>query len=122
LKANSPRKITHFWLVYDIADCRSGPVRQPFFASVFKTPASPHGAFSRMIPKTDGQANQVQLRLKGRFMPTTKASGSFRVGVIGKCPITASTHALSFTATLGDRSEVWTFRWARRVSNLRPLA
>jgi hypothetical protein len=42
--------------------------------------------------------------------------------VIGKCPITASTHALSFTATLGDRSEVWTFRWARRVSDLRPLA
>jgi hypothetical protein len=126
LKANSPRKITHFWLVYDIADCRSGPVRQPFFASVFKTPASPHGAFSRMIPKTDGQANQVQLRLKGRFMSTTKASGSFRVGVIGKCPITASTHALSFTATLGDRSEVWTFRWAgfepatSRVKNEEP--
>jgi hypothetical protein len=98
-KANSPRKITHFWLVYDIADCRSGPVRQPFFASVFKTPASPHGAFSRTIPKTGGQANQVQLRLKGRFTSTTKASGSFRVGVIGKCPITASTQALSFTAT-----------------------
>ena len=51
-KANAPRKITHFWLVYDIADCRSGPVRQPFFASVFKTPASPHGAFSRTIPKS----------------------------------------------------------------------
>jgi hypothetical protein len=98
-KANAPRKITHIWLVYDIADCRSGPVRQPFFASVFKTPASPHGAFSRTIPKTDGQANQVQLRLKGRFTSTTKASGSFRVGVIGKCPITASTQALSFTAT-----------------------
>ena len=98
-KANSPRKITHIWLVYDIADCRSGPVRQPFFASVFKTPASPHGAFSRTIPKTEGQANQVQLRLKGRFTSTTKASGSFRVGVIGKCPITASTQALSFTAT-----------------------
>ncbi|MGZ6671263.1 MAG: hypothetical protein ACXVFM_02815, partial [Solirubrobacteraceae bacterium] len=98
-KANSPRKITHIWLVYDIADCRSGPVRQPFFASVFKTPASPHGAFSRTIPKTDGQANQVQLRLKGRFTSTTKASGSFRVGVVGKCPITASTQALSFTAT-----------------------
>ena len=56
-KPNSPRKITHIWLVYDIANCRSGPIRQPFFASVFKTPASPHGAFSRTIPKTDGQAN-----------------------------------------------------------------
>ena len=40
-KANSPRKITHIWLVYDIADCRSGPIRQPFFASVFKTPRRP---------------------------------------------------------------------------------
>jgi hypothetical protein len=98
-KANSPRKITHFWLVYDIADCRSGPVRQPFFASVFKTPASPHGAFSRTIPKSGGQPNQVQLRLTGRFTSTTRATGSFRVGVIGKCPITASTQALSFTAT-----------------------
>jgi hypothetical protein len=98
-KANSPRKITHFWLVYDIANCRSGPVRQPFFASVFKTPASPHGAFSREIPKSGGQANQVQLRLKGKFTSTTKATGTFRVGVIGKCPITASTQALSFTAT-----------------------
>ena len=98
-KPNSPRKITHFWLVYDIADCRSGPVRQPFFASVFKTPASPHGAFSRTIPIPDGQPNKVQLRLKGRFTSTTKASGSFRVGVVGKCPITASTPALSFTAT-----------------------
>ena len=88
-----------FWLVYDIANCRSGPIRQPFFASIFKTPASPHGAFSRTIPKSGGQANQVQLRLKGRFTSTTKASGTFRVGVIGKCPITASTQALSFTAT-----------------------
>jgi hypothetical protein len=99
-KPNSPRKITHIWLVYDIANCRSGPIRQPFFASVFKTPASPHGAFARTIPKTDGHANQVQLRLKGRFTSTTKATGSFRVGVIGKCPITASTQALSFTAKL----------------------
>ena len=98
-KASSPRKITHFWLVYDIGGCRSGPVRQPFFASVFQTPASPHGAFSRTIPATGGQANQVQLRLNGRFTSTTRASGSFRVGVIGKCPITASTSALSFTAT-----------------------
>ncbi|HEY7622532.1 MAG TPA: hypothetical protein VH834_22360 [Solirubrobacteraceae bacterium] len=98
-KANSSRKITHIWLVYDIAGCRSGPVRQPFFASVFKTPASPYGAFSRTIPKTDGHADQVQLRLKGRFTSTTRASGSFRVGVIGKCPITPSTDALSFTAT-----------------------
>ena len=98
-KPNAPRKITHLWLVYDIADCRSGPVRQPFFASVFKTPASPHGAFSRTIPISGGQANQVQLRLKGRFTSTTRATGSFRVGVIGKCPITASTQALSFTAS-----------------------
>jgi hypothetical protein len=37
-KANSPRKITDLWLVYDIADCRSGPVRQPFLASVFQDP------------------------------------------------------------------------------------
>jgi hypothetical protein len=97
-KAGSPRKITHLWLVYDIGGCRSGPVRQPFFASVFNTQASPHGAFSRTIPKTDGHANQVQLRLKGKFTSATKASGSFRVGVIGKCPITASTQTLSFTA------------------------
>jgi hypothetical protein len=97
-KANSPRKITHIWLVYDIADCRSGPVRQPFFASVFKTAAAPHGAFTRTIPKTGGQADQVQLRLKGKFTSATRASGSFRVGVVGKCPITASTEALSFTA------------------------
>jgi hypothetical protein len=41
----------------------------------------------------------VQLRLTGRFTSTTRATGSFRVGVIGKCPITASTQALSFTAT-----------------------
>ena len=98
-KPNSPRKITHIWLVYDIANCRSGPIRQPFFASIFKTPASPHGAFSRTIPISGGQANQVQLRLKGKFTSTTKASGTFRVGVIGKCPITASTQALTFTAT-----------------------
>jgi hypothetical protein len=97
-KANSPRKITHIWLVYDIPDCRSGPVRQPFFASVFQTAAAPHGAFARKIPKTGGEANQVQLRLKGRFTSSTKAKGSFRVGVIGKCPITASTQPLSFTA------------------------
>ena len=98
-RANSARKITHIWLVYDIAGCRSGPIRQPFFASVFQTAAAPHGAFARTIPKSGGEANQVQLRLKGKFTSATKASGSFRVGVIGKCPITASTQALSFTAT-----------------------
>lgn len=97
-KASSRRKITHIWLVYDIAGCRSGPVRQPFFASVFETPASPHGAFSRTIPASGGHASQVQLRLTGRFTSQTRASGSFRVGVIGKCPITASTARLSFTA------------------------
>jgi hypothetical protein len=97
-KANSPRKITHFWLVYDIANCRSGPVRQSFFASVFSTPASPHGAFARTIPKSGGATNQVQLQLHGRFSTTTRASGTFKVGVIGKCPIGASTPSLSFTA------------------------
>jgi hypothetical protein len=91
-KAGSPRKITHLWLVYDIADCRSGPIRQPFFASVFD------GAFHRTIPKSGGQANQVQLRLKGSFTSPTKAKGTFRVGVIGKCPITAGTQPLTFTA------------------------
>src|SRR3954466_8588454 len=52
-KANSPRKITHIWLVYDSPASPPGPARQPFFASVFKTPASPHGAFSRTIPQAD---------------------------------------------------------------------
>jgi hypothetical protein len=93
-KAGSPRKITHIWLVYDIAGCRSGPIRQPFFASVFD------GAFKRTIPKSGGEPNQVQLRLKGKFTSATRAKGSFRVGVIGKCPITASTKALTFTAKL----------------------
>jgi hypothetical protein len=92
-KAGFPRKITHFHVVYDIAGCRSGPVRQVFFASV-----SAGGSFARDVGHKN-TANEVQLRLKGKFTSATRAAGSFRVGVVGHCPITGSTKALSFKVT-----------------------
>ena len=96
-KPGFARKITHFHVVYDIADCRSGPVRQPFFASVRTGgSASSRGTFSRTVGHT-GKANEVQLRLTGRFTSTTRASGSFRVGVVGRCPLSPSGPALSFS-------------------------
>jgi hypothetical protein len=99
-KPTSPRKITHFWVVYDIAGCRSGPIRQPFFASVYygKT-KSRRGTFSRDIPRhgpSAGKTGDVQLSLSGRFTSPSRASGTFRVGVIGRCPLNAGSPALTF--------------------------
>jgi hypothetical protein len=96
-KLGSARKITHFHVVYDIAGCRSGPVRQAFFASVRTGgSASSRGSFSRTVGHT-GTANAVQLRLTGRFTTATRASGSFRVGVAGRCPLNPAAPALSFS-------------------------
>ena len=92
------RKITHFYLVYDIANCRSGPVRQPFFTSVRTTgPVTGRGKFSRFVGQR-GRPNEVQVRLTGRFTSPTRATGSFRVGVVGRCPIDTAGQTLSFTA------------------------
>jgi hypothetical protein len=97
-KSGFARKITHFYLVYDIANCRSGPVRQPFFTSVRTTgPVSGRGRFSRFVGQR-GRPNEVQVRLTGRFTSTTRATGSFRVGVVGRCPLDPNGPALSFTA------------------------
>ena len=96
-KPGFARKITHFHVVYDIAGCRSGPVRQAFFASVRTGgSASSRGSFSRTVGHT-GTANAVQLRLTGRFTTATRASGSFRVGVAGRCPLNPAAPALSFS-------------------------
>jgi hypothetical protein len=99
-KPLSPRKITHFWLVYDIAGCRSGPIRQPFFASVYygKT-ASRRGSFSREIPRAPGppKTGQVQLSLSGKFTSPSRASGTFRVGVVGRCPLDQNGPTLTFS-------------------------
>ena len=96
-KPGFPRKLTHFHVVYDIAGCRSGPVRQPFFASVAfgKTP-SKRGTFARDVGHSN-KPNEVQLRLTGKFTSPTRASGSFRVGVVGRCPIGPSSATLTFT-------------------------
>jgi hypothetical protein len=96
-KPGFARKITHFHVVYDIAGCRSGPVRQVFFASVrTRGPSSARGRFARMVGRT-AAPNQVQLRLSGRFTSPTRASGRFRVGVVGRCPLNPNGPALSFT-------------------------
>jgi hypothetical protein len=96
-KSGFARKITHFHVVYDIAGCRSGPVRQAFFASVRTGgPSASRGTFSRTVGHT-GTANEVQLRLTGHFTSTTRAAGSFRVGVAGRCPLNPNAAALSFT-------------------------
>src|SRR4051794_36387900 len=72
-KPGFARKVTHFHVVYDIAGCRSGPVRQTFFASVRTGgSAASRGRFSRTVGHT-GKANEVQLRLTGRFTTTTRA-------------------------------------------------
>jgi hypothetical protein len=91
-KANHPRKITHFYLVYDIANCRSGPIRQPFFTSVYYgATATKRGTFARTL------GGERQLQLTGRFRSGgASASGSFKVGIAGKCPITAATPKLTF--------------------------
>lgn len=95
-KPGFPRKITHFYVVYDIAGCRSGPVRQPFFASIdYGKVASRRGKFSRDVGHT-GKTNEVRLSLTGRFTSATRASGSFRVGVVGHCPIDPSKPPLTF--------------------------
>jgi hypothetical protein len=95
-KPGFPRKITHFYVVYDIAGCRSGPVRQPFFASIdYGKVASRHGKFARDVGHT-GKTNEVRLSLTGRFTSASRASGSFRVGVVGHCPIDPSKPALTF--------------------------
>lgn len=97
-KPGFARKITHFHLVYDIAGCRSGPVRQAFFASVRTAgPAPDRGRFTRTVGGSAAAANMVQLRLSGRFTTSARASGSFRVGVAGRCPIGAATQPLTFT-------------------------
>jgi hypothetical protein len=96
-KPGFARKITHFHVVYDIAGCRSGPVRQVFFASVRTGgPPSARGRFARTVGQT-AAANRVQLRLSGRFTTPTRASGRLRVGVVGRCPLDPSGPALSFT-------------------------
>jgi hypothetical protein len=96
-KPGFPRKLTHFHVVYDIAGCRSGPVRQPFFASVaFGKTASKRGTFARDVGHSN-KPNAVQLRLTGKFTSPTRASGSFRVGVVGRCPIGPSSATLTFT-------------------------
>jgi hypothetical protein len=95
-KPGFARKITHFHVVYDIAGCRSGPVFQPFFASV-RTAGPNRGRFARNVGASTA-ANTVQLRLTGRFTSPSRASGSFRVGVAGRCPIGAATQPLSFSA------------------------
>src|SRR3954469_18679379 len=89
-KAASHRKVTHFYLVYDIAGCRSGPIRQTFFARI-----SPSGRFSRVV-NGSARPNKAQLSLKGRFTSTRRASGTFRVGVAGKCPLKSTSPKLSF--------------------------
>lgn len=97
-KASNPRKITHFYLVYDIADCRSGPIRQPFFASVYYgATAGRRGKFSRDINTAATTANKVQLSLTGAFRSGgASASGSFRVGVVGRCALGADSTKLTF--------------------------
>jgi hypothetical protein len=92
-----PRKITHFHVVYDIAGCRSGPIRQPFFAKVYygKT-ASRRGSFSRLVGHPPGKPGQPQLDLTGRFTSASAASGSFRVGVRGSCPLDPASTPLTF--------------------------
>jgi hypothetical protein len=94
-KPGFARKITHFHVVYDIAGCRSGPVFQPFFASV-RTDGPNVGRFARNVGASTA-ANTVQLRLTGRFTSAERASGSFRVGVVGRCAIEASTLPLTFS-------------------------
>ena len=86
-KAASHRKVTHFYLVYDIAGCRSGPIRSVFFSLVSRS-----GRFSRVLTAS----NKAQLSLTGRFTSPTRASGSFRVGVAGKCPLSSTSPRLSF--------------------------
>jgi hypothetical protein len=94
-KANRPRKITHFYLVYDIAGCRSGPIRQPYLTTVYYgATASKRGTFARTL------GGERQLQLTGRFRSGgAGASGSFKVGIAGRCPITAATEALTFRVT-----------------------
>jgi hypothetical protein len=94
-KPGFARKITHFHVVYDIAGCRSGPVRQALLASV-RTRGADRGRFTRTVGASTA-ANTVQLRLSGRFTSPSRASGSFRVGVAGRCPIGAATRPLTFT-------------------------
>jgi len=95
-----PRRITHFYLVYDIAGCRSGPIRQPSFASVYYgNTANRRGTFARDLghhSQAPGKTGEVQLSLTGRFTSATTAGGSFRVGVLGKCPLDPSSAALTF--------------------------
>src|SRR5689334_24691466 len=90
-KAASHRKVTHFYMVYDIAGCRSGPIRQTFFSLV-----SGSGRVSRVV-NGSAQPNKAQLSLTGRFTSATRASGTFRVGVAGKCSLGASSPKLSFS-------------------------
>jgi hypothetical protein len=94
-KPGFARKLTHFHVVYDIAGCGSGPVRQAFFASV-RTRGADRGRFSRTAGRSTA-ADTVQLRLSGRFTSPARASGSLRVGVAGRCPIGAATQPLTFS-------------------------
>jgi hypothetical protein len=93
-----PRKVTHLYLVYDIS-CRSGPVRAVFFSKIYYGPiARRRGTFSGTV-KHVTSTGTVQLILNGRFTSATRVSGSFRVGVAGKCPIDPTVSALGFHAT-----------------------
>lgn len=96
----APRRITHFYLVYDIAGCRSGPIRKASFAGIYYgRTASRRGTFARELghhTQAPGKTGELQLNLSGRFKSATTATGSFRVGVLGSCPLDTSAPALTF--------------------------
>jgi len=87
--------------VYDIAGCRSGPIRRVSFAGVYYgKDTGRRGTFARDIGhhnQAPGKTGEVQMRLTGRFTSAATATGSFRVGVLGKCPLDMSAPALTFT-------------------------
>src|SRR4051794_24041175 len=55
------RKVTRFYLVYDIGGCRSGPIRQVAFSLV-----SAAGRFARVVNGA-AKPGTPQLSLQGRF-------------------------------------------------------
>jgi hypothetical protein len=80
-KPGFARKITHFWLVYDIAGCRSGPVRQPFFTSVRTTgPAAAAGSSRASSGSARGRTRSSSASPGGsprpRGRPAASGSGS----------------------------------------------
>ncbi len=97
-RAGAPRKITHFYVVYDIATCRSGPIRRPFLVGVhYGASAAKRGTFVKTIGLGPGPKGRRQLSIRGRFTSAARATGTVRFGVSGRCPITAATPTLRFT-------------------------